>query len=259
MAGAAPSAAPAVRGMMGDIGDRAGGAVAVVIGAGGGIGAALVAALAADRRFAVVHALSRAGGDAEGTVAPGLIDVTDEASIAAAAARIGGPPDLVIIATGLLHERGRMPERALRELDAARLARQFEVNTIGPALCLKHFAPLLPRDRPAAIAALSARVGSIADNRSGGWYGYRASKAALNMIVKCAAIELSRRAPMALCVALHPGTVDTCLSQPFQARVPAERLFPRDRAARQLLTVIEGLTPAETGRVFAWDGQEIAP
>lgn len=235
------------------------GATAVVIGAGGGIGGAFVAALAADRRFATVHALSRTGGASGGTVVPGRIDVTDEASIAAAADRIGGPIDLVLIATGMLHERGRMPERALRELDGERLARQFEVNTIGPALCLKHFAPLLARDRRSVIVALSARVGSIGDNRSGGWYGYRASKAALNMIVRSAALEIGRRWPEAICVALHPGTVDTGLSHPFQARVPPDSLFPPDRAARQLLSVIEGLTPAESGRIFAWDGEEIQP
>lgn len=235
------------------------GAVAVVIGAGGGIGAALVAALAADRRFAAIHALSREGRGADGPIVPGFIDVTDEASIAAAATRIGGPLDLVIVATGLLHERGRMPERALRDLDADRLARQFAVNAIGPALCLKHFAPLLARDRRAVIAALSARVGSISDNRGGGWYGYRASKAALNMIVRSAAIELGRRWPEAVCVALHPGTVDTGLSHPFQARVPPNALFAPDRAARQLLSVIDGLAPAQSGRIFAWDGEEIQP
>ncbi|TVV70933.1 SDR family NAD(P)-dependent oxidoreductase [Sphingomonas solaris] len=235
------------------------GAHAAVIGAGGGIGGALVAALAADDRFVRVHALSRNPAPSSGRIAAGMIDVTDEASIAAAAGRITEPLDLVIIATGTLHTEGAAPERALRELEAATMARQFAVNTIGPALALKHFTPLLHRGERSAIAALSARVGSISDNRTGGWHSYRASKAALNMIVRCAAIELGWSRPQAICVALHPGTVDTALSRPFQARVPAERLFDAARAARQLLDVIDGLTVQQSGRIFAWDGQEIVP
>ena len=165
----------------------------------------------------------------------------------------------MIVATGMLHDGGRGPERALRDLDPAALARLFAVNTIGPALVLKHFAPLLARDRPAVFALLSARVGSIADNRTGGWYGYRASKAALNMIVRSAAIELARSRPQSFCVGLHPGTVDTGLSRPFQARVPAARLFTPEIAARHLLEVIGRLAPGDTGRCFAWDGTEILP
>jgi NAD(P)-dependent dehydrogenase (short-subunit alcohol dehydrogenase family) len=229
-------------------------AKAVVIGAGGGIGAALVAALINSGEFEVVHALSRhpvQRGD--------VIDVTDEDSIAAAAARIGAPVDLVIVATGMLHEAGRMPEKSLRALDSAALARIFAVNTIGPALVLKHFAPLLARDRRSVIGVLSARVGSISDNRSGGWYGYRASKAALNMIVKCAAIEIARTRPQAICVALHPGTVDTPLSVPFQGNVPTHRLFTPEHSARSLLAVLGGLGTVDSGRIFAWDGEEIAP
>ena len=228
--------------------------VSVVIGAGGGIGAALVDALI--ERGDTVHALSRAATAFPGAV-HGAIYVTDEASIAAAAASIG-TADLVVIATGTLQVGGRTPERALRDLDAAALATYFRVNAIGPALVLKHFAALLPRDRPATIAALSARVGSISDNRKGGWYGYRASKAALNQIVRTAAIEIARTRPQAACVALHPGTVDTPLSRPFQANVPAGQLFTPARAAAALLAVIAGLTPADSGDCFAWDGSRIA-
>ena len=123
----------------------------------------------------------------------------------------------------------------------------------------KYFAPLLAKDRRTVVAALSARVGSISDNRSGGWYGYRASKAALNMIVKSAAIELRRSRPQAICVALHPGTVDTALSKPFQARVPAEKLFAAQYSADQLLAVLVDLGPGDSGAIFAWDGARIQP
>lgn len=234
--------------------------VAVVIGASGGIGSALVAELAGgDGGFDRVHALSRTPPEDVGPIVGGTIDVTREDSILRAAERIGTPIDLVLIASGILHETGRMPEKALRELDGRTLARLFEVNTIGPALVLKHFAPLLPKDRRAVLAVLSARVGSISDNRSGGWYGYRAAKAALNMIVKSAAIELARSRPEALCVALHPGTVDTGLSRPFQRGVPPETLFSSKRASRQLLEVIGNLNATASGRVFAWDGSEVLP
>ncbi len=232
---------------------------AVIIGAGGGIGAALVRELHASRRYARIHALSRTPVPEDDTVLPGFIDVTSEPSIAAAAERIGAPIDLLMVATGILHESGRMPERALRDLDGGILQRLFAVNTIGPALVLKHFAPLLAKDSRAVIACLSARIGSVSDNRSGGWYAYRASKAALNMIVKSAAIELGRTRPLALCVALHPGTVDTGLSQPFQARVPADKLFSPEQSACHLLAVLDNLKHTDSGRIFAWDGREIAP
>lgn len=233
---------------------------AAVIGAGGGIGAALVERLAANGRFASIHALSRRPEPhPDEAVITGTIDIGEEASIAAAAQAIGGTLDLVVVATGLLHEGARGPERGLNELDAAWLARSYAINTIGPALVLRYFAPLLPRAGTSVIAALSARVGSISDNRTGGWYGYRASKAALNMVVRCAAIELSRTRPAAVCVALHPGTVRTPLSGPFQARVPAGKLFEPAFAAERLLAVLDGLTPEQSGRCFAWDGAEIEP
>ncbi|WCT72583.1 SDR family NAD(P)-dependent oxidoreductase [Sphingomonas naphthae] len=232
---------------------------AVVIGAGGGIGGAFVAALRNTGRYGRIHAFARTPPTSFSSVFGGQINVTNEESIAAAAMTVGSPVDLVLIATGMLHEGGRMPEKALRELDANTLARIFEVNTIGPALALKHFSPLLPKDRRAMIGVISARVGSISDNRSGGWFGYRASKAALNMIVKSAAIEIARSRPEAVCVALHPGTVDTRLSLPFQHGVAPDRLFSPERAARQLLDVIDGLKPIDTGKVFGWDGEEIQP
>lgn len=216
---------------------------AVVVGAGGGIGAAFVAALA-DRGEVV--GLGRAA-----------LDLTDPASIADAAARIGGPIDLVIVATGVLHNAGGGPEKALRELDADRLARAFAVNATGPALVARAFLPLLRTDRKSAFAALSARVGSIGDNRLGGWYGYRASKAALNQLLRTAAIEHARRAPLSVVVGLHPGTVDTRLSAPFQRGVPDTKLFTPTFSAVAMLGVLDCLTPANSGGLFAWDGAAI--
>ena len=210
---------------------------AVVIGAGGGIGAALAEALEAEGRD--VLRLGRGSSPA--------LDLLDEAAIAAAAAHAAalGPLALVIDATGFLHGEGFSPEKSWRELDPAHLAHAFALNAIGPALLMKHFLPLLPRGGRAVFATLSARVGSIGDNRLGGWYAYRASKAALNQLVRTAAIELRRRAPDAVCVALHPGTVDTPLSAPF-ARSGLD-VRPPDRAARELLDVIAALTPADSG------------
>jgi NAD(P)-dependent dehydrogenase (short-subunit alcohol dehydrogenase family) len=158
---------------------------------------------------------------------------------------------MIVVATGFL---GTTPEKSLRDLDAAALAYSFAVNATGPALVAQSFLPLLRTDRRTVFAALSARVGSIEDNRLGGWYAYRASKAALNQLIRTLAIEHARKAPLGLCVALHPGTVETRLSAPF--RGSGER-FTTERAARQLLGVIDGLTPADTGSLFAWDGARI--
>jgi NAD(P)-dependent dehydrogenase (short-subunit alcohol dehydrogenase family) len=234
--------------------------IAVVIGASGGIGSALVAQLADDSRFGRVLALSRAAvTDDNARIVRSAIDITDEASIAAAAAqaRALGAVRLVIVASGLLHGDGVRPEKHWGELDGATLARIFAVNSIGPALVGKHFLPLLPRDGRSVFAAISARVGSIEDNRLGGWYGYRASKAALNMLLRNFSIELKRRAPEAVCIGLHPGTVDTQLSQPFQNNVAPGKLFSPSESAAHLLRVIDGVTAADSGCVFAWDGARI--
>ncbi len=232
---------------------------AVVVGASGGIGRAFVDVLAA-RGVTTIHALSRSSlGDLPHPAQANEIDILDEASIAVAAKRIFeiGPVDLVVVATGLLHSDELTPEKSFRHLSSDALAKYFAVNTIGPALIAKHFLPLLPRDRRAVFACLSARVGSIGDNRLGGWYGYRASKAALNMLVRTLVIELGRSRPEAICVALHPGTVDTALSAPFRGNA-ANILTPR-HAADNLIDVIQKLTPAHSGGVFAWDGSAILP
>ncbi|URW76801.1 SDR family NAD(P)-dependent oxidoreductase [Sphingomonas donggukensis] len=228
---------------------------AVVIGASGGIGGALEAALADEGAYARVLGFARSRGGAD------HIDLADEATIAAAAARVaaGPAPDLILIATGLLHDDTHGPEKSFRELDPAWLAQTYAINAIGPALVMKHFLPLLPREGTPVLAVLSARVGSISDNRLGGWTGYRAAKAALNMIVRNAAIEATRTSPRAIVVALHPGTVATPLSAPFRGNVAPGNLFAPDRAAVQLLDVIDGLKPKDSGHIFAWDGAEIAP
>lgn len=236
-------------------------AVAVVIGASGGIGAALADQLHAHTAVGTLivtgrRSLPAAGGRRHAW----QLDITDEASIAALAqsAAAQGEIRLVLVASGLLSSAdGLQPEKSWRALDAATLAELFAVNAIGPALVAKHFLPLLPRTGRAVFAALSARVGSIEDNRAGGWYGYRASKAALNMLLKTLALELQRRAPAALCVGLHPGTVDTALSKPYQSGVPAQKLFTPTQSAIHLLRVIEGLHEGDSGAVFAWDGARI--
>jgi NAD(P)-dependent dehydrogenase (short-subunit alcohol dehydrogenase family) len=224
------------------------GGAAVVVGAGGGLGRASLAALQQTGRFAAVTGFSR------GSTPP--VDVTEEASIATAAERIradGLPLRLLLDCTGFLHdaEHGG-PEKTYHRIDPGHMAHAFAVNATGPALLMKHFLPLLPREGKAAFATLSAKVGSIGDNRYGGWYAYRASKAALNQLVHTAAIELARRREAALCVALHPGTTDTGLSQPFGKRGLTVR-SPETAAAR-LLAVLDGLSAADTGGFFNHDG-----
>ena len=226
---------------------------AVVIGASGGIGAAVAEHLEAHPQVGSVLALSRSSPACR-------IDLTDQVSIAKAAAQAAQLPNLrlVFVATGLLHDGDELqPEKALRALDPAAMARNFAVNATGPALVLKHFAPLLPRQGKSVFAAISARVGSISDNRFGGSYSYRASKAALNMLLKTAAIELGRTRKDLDVLGLHPGTVDTGLSAPFQSGVAPETLFTPDQSAGLLLSVIDRLEPSQSGSLIAWDGTAI--
>ncbi|MEL7171459.1 MAG: SDR family NAD(P)-dependent oxidoreductase [Pseudomonadota bacterium] len=233
---------------------------AAVIGASGGIGAAFVRALDAMPAVGRVHALSRSGRAAEGPkVVQGRIDLEDPLSIAAAAEATGDRLRLVIVATGLLHDGALQPEKTWRDLDAAAFARSFAVNATGPALVAQHFLPRLPRKEPAIFAALSARVGSVSDNKAGGWYAYRASKAALNQLLKCLAIEEARRRKALVIAGLQPGTVATPLSEPFRAFVKEGALFEPDAAAAALLGVLARLTPAQSGRLFDWQGTEFPP
>ncbi|MBP2275887.1 MULTISPECIES: SDR family NAD(P)-dependent oxidoreductase [Sphingomonas] len=226
---------------------------AVIIGASGGIGAALEAALIEEATFEKVYGFARSRSGAQ------HLDLLDETSIAAAAAHVatGPAPTLVIVATGLLHAGERGPEKAMRELDPAWLAETYAINAIGPALVAKHFLPIMPKTGRAVFAALSARVGSISDNKLGGWHGYRASKAALNMLMRGIAIEEKRRNDRTIVVTLHPGTVDTALSKPFQGNVQAGRLFTPDRAALQLLDTIEELKAPDSGKLFDFEGKEV--
>ena len=182
------------------------------------------------------------------------LDVTDEASVAAALGRLEGPFDLVIVATGALVLNGVGPEKSVRAVTAEGLAAQFALNAIGPALVMKHSLRLLPRDRISRLAVLSARVGSIGDNALGGWYGYRAAKAALNQLLRTASVEAARTHPQSVLVALHPGTVETALAPAHRAGHPA---MPPAEAAGHLLTVLERLGPADTGGFFDWQGKVV--
>ncbi|MBY8828251.1 SDR family NAD(P)-dependent oxidoreductase [Hephaestia mangrovi] len=227
----------------------------VIIGASGGIGGALADAIEDEGAYDHVWRFARS------FVGDDRLDLDDEASIAAAAERVATveSPSLVIVATGLLHDESRGPEKAMRQLDPAWLARQFAINAVGPALVAKHFLPIMAKTGTPVFAALSARVGSISDNRLGGWYGYRAAKAALNQLIATLAVEQRRHYERSIIVGLHPGTVDTALSKPFQGNVRPGQLLAPDRAAMQLLDVIDGLKPADSGKLFAWDGSKIEP
>ena len=223
------------------------GGAAVIVGARGGIGSALCRALHGHAQFAVVHAVGR-------STTPAL-DLLQEDTVAEFAQLLRDsalPLRLVIDATGFLHSDVWAPEKSWRELDPAHMAHSFAVNAIGPALLMKHLLPLLASDGKAVFASLSAKVGSIGDNQLGGWYSYRASKAALNQLVHTAAIELRRKRPGAVCVALHPGTLDTALSAPF-AKSGLDVRTP-DQAAARMLALIDSLTPDHSGGFFHHDG-----
>ncbi|WP_144095120.1 SDR family NAD(P)-dependent oxidoreductase [Croceicoccus sediminis] len=232
-----------------------------IFGGSGGLGQAFASLLLARDDVDVVHVGSRnppVSNDVR--MHPFHFDFRDEASIEAASQAIGegGPLDLVIVATGILQrEPDVRPERSWRAIEPAAMEEVFAINTFGPALIGKHFLPLMRRDGPCRFAAISARVGSIGDNRLGGWHSYRASKAALNMMMRNFAIEMGRRNREAIVVSLHPGTVDTGLSQPFQSNVPEGKLFTPEYSASCLLSVLDGLGPKDNGGFFAWDGQAI--
>lgn len=230
------------------------GSLAVVVGAGGGIGAALVAQLQTTMTYTRVTGLSRQSD------LP--LDYLNESSIASAAQGIASvcaaeklELRLLIVATGFLHGQAGQPERSWTNLEAGYLEHAFKINTFGPALVMKHFFPLLPKQGRCIAGFLSARVGSIEDNALGGWYGYRASKAALNQLVKTASIELTRRNRQSICVALHPGTVSTALSEPFAKT--GLKVRPASEAASDLLTVLQALVPQDTGCLIDYQGLKL--
>lgn len=231
---------------------------AIVFGASGAIGGAFVHALSADPRCARIYSGARTYPEAASEKTEAFtFNLEDESSIERSVSAISadGAVHLILIATGVLHDAQIQPEKTWRALDAESMMRAYAVNAIGPSLIAKHALALLPRDQRGLFAALSARVGSIEDNRLGGWHSYRASKAALNMMMRCFAIELSRRAPQSVCACLHPGTVDSDLSKPFQSGV--RTLFTPDQAATALLKTLDGLQPADSGGLFAYDGARI--
>ncbi|MEO0754312.1 MAG: SDR family NAD(P)-dependent oxidoreductase [Pseudomonadota bacterium] len=233
--------------------------VSVVFGVSGGIGRALAGVLAA-RHPGTVLGFSRSEAVPVDGVQMGRCDITDEAQIAAAAETVAaaGHPDLVIVASGILSDGETLqPEKTLRHQSMEAFERVFRINTFGPALVAKHILPLMPRKERAVFAALSARVGSISDNSLGGWHAYRSSKAALNMLIRNYAIEQRHRSKQFIAVGLHPGTVDTGLSKPFQGNVPDKKLFTPAFSATRLLDVIDGLTPEQSGKCFDYAGIEV--
>lgn len=242
----------------------------LIVGANRGIGFGFVRKLLEGNEYAKIYATYRDPNSASELIAladkyPGKLiylsmDITDEQQIAKGIKVIGESTDklhLVINCVGLLHEGTLQPEKSLRQISSEHLLRYFQVNSISSVLLAKHLLPLFCHDSQSIFACISAKIGSIGDNRLGGWYGYRASKAALNMFMRTVAIEYGRKSPNTLVVTLHPGTTDTRLSKPFQRNVPPEKLFSVDRTVNQLLSVINNLNKEDSGQFFSWDGSRL--
>lgn len=231
-----------------------------IFGASGGLGNAFVNQFATDPSN-IIHAFSRTPAPSTNTnIRPHPIDILDEGSIAQGAAIISQTAqslDLILIASGQLHHDGIGPEKSLRELRFDKFEQIFRINTFTPALIAKHFIPLLPKNGRSIFAALSARVSSIEDNQLGGWYSYRASKTALNMILKNIAIETSRTKKDAIILGLHPGTVDTNLSKPFQNNVPSHQLFTPEQSVQKLIDVLNKASTSQSGCLLDWKGEVI--
>lgn len=245
-------------------------ALALIIGANRGIGLALAGELARNSEIGRVIATHRPGriseeleqlaADADGRVDAFPADVTDPQSLEALAAHIKAVPEalsLAIHAAGILHDGELQPEKMLEQSDPQHLAKLFAVNSTGPLMAARAILPDIEKRQPFTFAAISAMVGSIGDNRRGGWYGYRASKAALNQFMRTLSVECQRRWPEATVVAIHPGTTDTALSKPFQRNVDPDKLYSPEQTASRILSVLQGLGPDQTGRFYNWDGNEI--
>ncbi len=243
---------------------------ALIIGSNGGIGLAFVKQLLKDETFTKIYATYRNRDSSSELIAlennyPNRLvclsmDITDELQVSEVVKQISVEIDklhLVINCVGLLHDGSLQPEKSLKQINSEHLMRYFQVNSIGAVLLAKHLLPLFRHSDRSIFASISAKIGSIGDNQLGGWYGYRASKAALNMFMRTVAIEYSRKSPKTIVVTLHPGTTNTRLSKPFQKNVPADKLFPVERTVNQLLGVIEKLEKGDSGQFFSWDGSEL--
>lgn len=233
----------------------------LVFGASGAIGKALISHCREQYPTAKIVAVTRAEVEKMSSVEYHIVDFFDEDALAALSKLLSehGKFDLMINAIGILHDNQVQPEKSLKDLSADKLQHVFNINTVIPALLFKHFSILLSKESSSIFAMLSARVGSIADNKLGGWYSYRASKAALNMIVKNTAIEIGRFNKQAIIVGVHPGTVNSNLSSPFQNHVPEHKLFQPDFAASKIIEVLSDLTAVSSGKCFAWDAKEVQP
>ncbi|NEO93873.1 MAG: SDR family NAD(P)-dependent oxidoreductase [Moorea sp. SIO3G5] len=243
---------------------------ALIIGSNGGIGLAFVKQLLQDETFTKIYGTYRNRDSSSELIAlesnyPNRLvclsmDITDELQVSEAVKQISIEIDklhLVINCVGLLHDGSLQPEKSLKQINSEHLIRYFQVNSIGAVLLAKHLLPLFRHSDRSIFASISAKIGSIGDNQLGGWYGYRASKAALNMLMRTVAIEYSRKSPQTIVVTLHPGTTNTRLSKPFQKNVPADKLFPVERTVTQLMAVIEKLDKGDSGKFFSWDGSEL--
>lgn len=242
----------------------------LIVGASQGIGLGFVKTLLQDDKIVKIYATYRQPDSASEllTLADRYrerltclsMDITDESQIAQVVQKISTEVKqlhLVINCVGILHESSLEPEKSLRQINSENLMRYFQVNSIGSVLLAKHLLPLLRHKEHSVFACISAKLGSIGDNQLGGWYGYRASKATLNMFLRTVAIEYKRTSPNTIVVSLHPGTTDTRLSKPFQANVPPEKLFSIERTVIQLLSVIEQLQENDSGKFFSWDGSQL--
>ncbi|MBW4568470.1 MAG: SDR family NAD(P)-dependent oxidoreductase [Tolypothrix carrinoi HA7290-LM1] len=242
----------------------------LIVGASQGIGLGFVQNLLQDDRITKIYATYRQRESASELITIESensekltclqIDITDESQIIEAVQKIRSEVNklhFVINCVGLLHDESLQPEKSLRQINSDNLLRYFQVNSIGTVLLAKHLLPLFRHQERSIFASISAKIGSIGDNQLGGWYGYRASKAALNMFMRTVAIEYGRNSPKTIVVTLHPGTTDTQLSRPFQGNVPAEKLFSVERTVSQLLTVIEQLQQEDSGQFFSWDGSRL--
>ncbi|WP_066383004.1 SDR family NAD(P)-dependent oxidoreductase [Anabaena sp. CA = ATCC 33047] len=243
---------------------------ALIVGASQGIGLGFVKKLLQDERINKIYATYRQPKSASELIDLAdkyssrltclVVDITDELQIAEAIQKIKTQINqlhLVINCVGLLHEGDLQPEKSLRQINSENLLRYFQVNSIGAVLLAKHLLPLFRHNDTAVFATISAKLASIGDNKLGGWYGYRASKTALNMFMRNVAIEYGRTCPNAIVVTLHPGTTDTSLSRPFQRNVAADKLFSVERTVTQLLAVIEKLNKGDSGQFFSWDGSKL--